>query len=113
MFAARHDQALDLRDRDVVRKVLDEAGVDPETVLAETDAGWPLEVLKAEHTDAVSRLSVFGVPTFILGDRAVFVRVLDRPGQDAGRAISTINRIIGLMSDWPELNEFKYSSLPR
>jgi hypothetical protein len=113
LFAARHDQGLDLRDRDVVSKVLDVSGVDGGAVLGEIDAGWPLAVLKAEHTDSASRLSVFGVPTFIKGDRAVFIRLLDRPGDDSTRAITTINRVLDLISQWPELNEFKYTSIPR
>ena len=113
LFAARHDQGLDLRDRDVVSKVLDVTGVDGGAVLSEVDAGWPLDVLKAEHTDTAGRLSVFGVPTFIRGDRAVFIRLLDRPGDDSARAITSINRVLDLISEWPELNEFKYTSIPR
>jgi 2-hydroxychromene-2-carboxylate isomerase len=113
LFAARHDQGLDLRDRDVVSKVLDVNGVDAAATLGEIDAGWPLDVLKAEHTDTAGRLSVFGVPTFIKGDRAVFVRLLDRPGDNANRAITTVDRILDLITEWPELNEFKYTSIPR
>jgi hypothetical protein len=113
LFAARHDQGLDLRDRDVVSKVLDVTGVDGGAVLSEVDAGWPLDVLKAEHTDTAGRLSVFGVPTFIRGDRAVFIRLLDRPGDDSARAITSITRVLDLISEWPELNEFKYTSIPR
>ncbi len=112
LFSARHDQALDLRERDVLAKVLDQAGLDAGAVLAEVDAGWPLETLKEEHTSAVEDHSVFGVPTFIQGDRAVFVRLLDRPGDDAGRATTTIDRILDLLGTWPELNEFKYTSIP-
>jgi hypothetical protein len=113
LFAGRHDQALDLRDRDALAKVLAEAGVDAAGVLGEVDAGWPLQVLKAEHTDAAERLSVFGVPTFIVDDRAVFVRLLDRPGDDSERAKASIERVLGLMDSWPELNELKYTKIPR
>ncbi len=113
LFAARHDQGLDLRDGDVVSKVLDVNGVDAAAVLSEIAAGWPLDVLKAEHSDAAGRLSVFGVPTFIKGERAVFIRLLDRPGDDSTRAITTVNRVLDLISEWPELNEFKYTAIPR
>jgi hypothetical protein len=113
LFAARHDQGLDLRDRDVVSKVLDINGVDAGAVLSEISAGWPLDVLKAEHSDAAGRLSVFGVPTFIKGERAVFIRLLDRPGDDSTRAITTVNRVLDLIGEWPELNEFKYTAIPR
>jgi hypothetical protein len=112
LFSARHDEALDLRDRDVLAKVLDQVGLDAGAVLAEVDAGWPLQTLKEEHIRAVEDHSVFGVPTFIQGDRAVFVRLLDRPGDDAGRATTTIDRILDLLGTWPELNEFKYTSIP-
>ena len=113
LFSARHDQALDLRDRALVAKVLDEAGVDSSAVLKEVDEGWPLEVLKAEHTDAVERLKAFGVPTFMSDDDAVFVRLMDRPAGNGKLAISTIERVLDLMNGWPELNEFKHTAVLR
>lgn len=113
LFSARHDQSLDLRDRDVLSKVLDGAGVDGASVLAEVDAGWALDVLRDEHTEAVDRYHVFGVPTFIAGDGAVFVRLMDRPAGDGARATSTIERVLDLGSGWPELNEFKHTRVLR
>jgi hypothetical protein len=113
LFAARHDQALDLRDRTVVAKVLDSVGVDGASVLSEVDAGWPLEVLEAEHSDAAGRLQVFGVPTFISGDNSVFVRLMNRPAGDIAVAISTIDRVLDLVDGWPELNEFKHTRILR
>jgi hypothetical protein len=113
LFAARHDQALDTRERTVVAKALADAGVDAEQVLKEVDSGWPLETLATEHQEGVELHNVFGVPTFILDGRAVFVRLMDRPGGDAAKAVATIERVAGLIGDWPELNEFKYTSISR
>jgi hypothetical protein len=113
LFAARHDQALDLRDRAILSKVIDEAGLDGPSVLAEVDSGWPLEVLRVEHSGGVDQNKVFGVPTFISGDRAVFVRLMDRPAGDVEKATSTIERVVDLIDGWPELNEFKYTSISR
>ncbi len=113
LFTARHDRAVDLREADNVAQVLDEAGVDASEVLGEVAAGWPLKVLESEHTDAATRLAVFGVPTFIVDDRAVFVRLMDRPEGDAERATSTVNRVLDLLQGWPELNEFKHTSIAR
>lgn len=110
LFSARHEQALDLRDRAIVGKVLDEAGVDGAGILSEVDAGWPLEVLRREHTEAVDRWQVFGVPTFIVGDSAVFVR-LTRRAESASDATSSVERVLQMISAWPELNEFKHTSL--
>jgi 2-hydroxychromene-2-carboxylate isomerase len=111
LFDARHTRSEDLRDRSVVGRTLDGVGVDGAGVLAEVDAGWPLEVLREEHSTAVSKYEVFGVPTFIADDRAVFVRLMRRPEGDASYARSTVERVVGMISGWPELNEFKHSSL--
>ncbi len=113
LFSAHHDEGLDLRDRAIVAKTLDGAGADGAGVLSEVDAGWPLDVLKAEHTDAVQQFHVFGVPTFIAGDDAVFVRLMNRPDGDASLATSTVERVLELLGGWPELNEFKHTSIPR
>jgi hypothetical protein len=113
LFAARHDQGLDLRDPSLVATTLDAAGLDGAAVLAEVKEGWPVDVLKREHSDVVERLSVFGVPTFITGDDAVFVRLMDRPAGDGALAISTIDRVLDLSQGWPELNEFKHTKVLR
>lgn len=113
LFAARHDSALDLRERSIIGQVLDDAGVDGAGVLAEIDAGWPLDVFRKEHEDGVNNFNVFGVPTFIADDQAVFVRLMNRPEGDAKLAASNIERIVDLLSEWPELNEFKYTRVNR
>jgi hypothetical protein len=111
LFTARHDEGGDLRDRDVVRQALARAGADADAVLAEVDAGWPAKQIRTEHEDMVGRLDVFGVPTFIVGDDAVFVRLMARPNGDSALAVATIERVLGLITDHPEINEFKHTRL--
>jgi len=111
LFTARHDEAGDLRDRTVVRAALARAGVDADAVLAEVDAGWPAKVVRAEHERAVDGLDVFGVPTFIVGDDAVFARFMTRPGGDGAEARDTIDRVLDLIGGHPELNEFKHTRI--
>jgi hypothetical protein len=111
LFNARHDEGGDLRDRDVVREALTRAGADADAVLAEVDAGWPAKQFRTEHEDMVGRLDVFGVPTFIVGDNAVFVRLMARPNGDGALAVATIERVLGLITDHPEINEFKHTQL--
>jgi hypothetical protein len=113
LFAARHDRALDLRQPETLSDVLEEVGVDPSFVLAEIDEGWPLERARQEHVDAVKRWDVFGVPTFVINDRAVFVRLLHRPSGDGEVARSTIDRVLALATGFPELNEYKFTTIPR
>jgi hypothetical protein len=109
LFAARHDDSWDLRDRVAVAKALERGGADSAAVLAEVDAGWPATKVREEHEQAVGDLAVFGVPTFIIDDRAVFVRLMNRPRGDLELARKTIERVVGLIADQPELNEFKYT----
>jgi hypothetical protein len=113
LFAARHDESGDLRDESVVHKALERAGVDADAVFADLAAGWPYERFRSEHEESVSRFSVFGVPTFVLDDKAVFVRLMTRPNGDATVAQDTIDRVLALIADHAELNELKYTRIPR
>ena len=113
LFTARHEDGRDIRERDVVADILSEAGVDADAVLAEVDGGGPIDILRKEHEQSVLNHRVFGVPTFIADDRAVFVRLMNRPNGDAEVARTTIERTVDLLKSWPELNEFKYTSIPR
>jgi len=112
LFAQRHDHGGSLKDADALEKVLRDIGVDADAVFSEIHDGWPRATVKAEHTAWVSSHHVWGVPTFIVGDQAAFVRVMDRPGDDADLATRTIERILDLL-DWPELNEFKHTAIPK
>ena len=113
IFAARHDEGRDIKDREVLHDVLRTGGLDADEVFDLVDGGGPLKVLRAEHEDAVATHSVWGVPTFIAGGRAVFVRFLDRPEGDAEVARRRIEHAVGLVVDEPMLHEFKQTDLPR
>ncbi len=113
IFWARHDGGRDIRDESVVREVLEAAGVDADAVFAEIEAGWPLDAFRKEHEAAARDAEVWGVPTFIKGGQSVFVRLMNRPDGDRSLATSTIDRLLDLMTTWPELNEFKHTSIPR
>jgi hypothetical protein len=111
LFAARHDQARDLRDEKVLADVLDAAGVDATAVTEQLRDKAVLEQLRKSHEDSVSDHQVFGVPTFIVGDRAAFVRIMTRPHGDAEVATATIERVLVLLTDHPELNEVKHTTV--
>jgi len=114
LFSCRHEHGGDLRDEKVLRAALGSAaGLDVDAVFAEVAAGWPLETFRKEHEAAVADYNVFGVPTVIVGDHAVFVRVMNRPRGDADLARRTVERTVDLLTGWPELNEFKHTSIPR
>jgi predicted DsbA family dithiol-disulfide isomerase len=111
LFDARHVESLDLRDREVIARVLDGNGVPSQEVFDEIADGAPLDVVRKEHEAAVADNEVWGVPTFVIGDRAIFVRLMSTPKDDAdGHA--TVDRILDLLA-WTDLNEFKATSIPR
>jgi hypothetical protein len=112
LFAVRHDQGRHLRDADVLRDVLRGCGVDADAVFEEIAGGGPLQTVQKEHEYAASNHGVWGVPTFIAGDRAAFVRLMDRPS-DPAESRRGIERVVDMLQGWPDLNEFKHTSLER
>ncbi|HEX6166648.1 MAG TPA: DsbA family protein [Acidimicrobiales bacterium] len=113
LFALRHDEGRHLEDEAEVRRVLTGQGVDPDAVFAEVATGAALTTVRDEHTAAADDHDVWGVPTFVQGDEAVFVRLMTRPRGDAELARRTIDRLVDLLGGFPELNEFKHTSLKR
>jgi protein-disulfide isomerase-like protein with CxxC motif len=113
LFRARHDDGRDVREESVLREIVAEQGLDADAVFGHITDGWPREQFRKEHEAAASGHSVWGVPTFILGDEAVFVRLMTRPQGDAELATRTIERTLDLLRGFPELNEYKHTSIQR
>lgn len=113
LFALRHDEGGDLRDRDALHDLLAHHGVDADTVLAVVDDGRALKTVREAHEDAVASHGVFGVPTFIAAGQAVFVRLMDRPHEGSTPPVQTVEHILDLMEHRVDLNEFKHTTIPR
>ena len=91
-FAARHDEGKKIAEEPVLRAVAESVGLAASAV--------------AEHTEAVDRWAVFGVPTIIEGDEAVFVRIMERGNvDDLAQALDLVGST--------RLNEFKRTKIPR
>ena len=106
LFAARHEQGLKLNEEPVLRDAVASAGLDPDAVAEEAWSGRPLKVLAAEHTECVERYGVFGVPTYMEGEQAAFVRFMKRGD------VADLERMLELLQ-WGDLNEFKRPRIPR
>lgn len=113
LFALRHDQGQHLNDRALIEQVLTENGVPAQEVFALIDDGTALKRVRAEHEQFAESHKIWGVPTFVVGDEAVFVRLMNRPSADAQESVRAIERVVDLAGGWPELNEFKHTSIPR
>jgi 2-hydroxychromene-2-carboxylate isomerase len=106
LFSARHDRGADVDAEATLSEMAAAAGLDAAAVAAVVAGGGPARTLAEQHTEAVDRWSVFGVPTFIAGDEAVFVRVMDR------HQVGDIERVLDML-EWINLNEFKRTTIPR
>lgn len=106
LFAARHDHGKQLGKEDVVREAIASVGLDVDAVADVALSGGPLKMLAGEHEEMVREHAVFGVPTFVEDDEAVFIRFMER-----GR-VDDLERALDLL-DWSRLNEFKRTRIPR
>ena len=106
LFAARHDHGRDIKDEAVIRDALAGTGVDVDEIADIVASGTPAKALAAEHTEAVDRWEVFGVPTFITDDTATFIRFMSRGD------VEDLDRALELLA-WQDMNEFKRTTIPR
>lgn len=113
LFAIRHDLGKSTRDAEATDEALVNAGVDVDAARAEVASGRPLDTVRTEHEAAAKDHTVWGVPTFIVGDHAAFVRLMERPATATTAATPAVERILDLLEGWSELNEFKHTALPR
>ena len=105
LFAQRHDHGKRFEEQ-VLRDAVASVGLDPDVVAEEASSSEALEILANEHTEAVTRWEVFGVPTYIEDDEAVFVRFMER-----GR-VDDLEQVLSMLQ-WSRLNEFKRTRIPR
>jgi predicted DsbA family dithiol-disulfide isomerase len=105
LFNAKHDDLVDIGDVEVLRAVASGVGLDPDEIATAVASGIPAKTLEAEHTALVEDLGVFGVPTFIAGEEAVFVRFMERHNHD------DLDRVIDMIA-WTNVNEFKRARIP-
>jgi DSBA-like thioredoxin domain-containing protein len=106
VFRARHDEGKKIAEEAVLREVAQSVGLDADAVAEEVASGRPLKALEAEHTEAADRYAVFGVPTVIDGEEAVFFRIMERGNVD------DLEQALGLVAS-TRLNEFKRTKIPR
>lgn len=105
VFGLRHDQSRRL-DEEALGEAATAVGLDLAALKDEVWSGRPLKTLAAEHTEVVERYAVFGVPTFIAGDEATFIRFMERGN------VEDLHRAVDLL-DWSRLNEFKRTRAAR
>jgi 2-hydroxychromene-2-carboxylate isomerase len=106
VFTAKHDDLLDIDDPAVLASVANNVGLDPDDISEVVASGVPAKTLASEHTRLVQDHSVFGVPTFIANDEAVFVRLMER------HKLDDLDKVVSMVG-WTNVNEFKRTTVPR
>jgi protein-disulfide isomerase-like protein with CxxC motif len=112
LFRARHDRAIRLFTLDEISNVLAPLGVDMAKVAADVASRRPHDVIAASHKE-FERYEAFGVPTFVVNDDATFVRYMSEPDGDPATSVELISALLDMMTNRPDLNEFKRTQLPR
>ena len=106
LYAARFDDAGDVDDEETLRSVAESVGLSADDLAEIVAGGKPRAVLAESHREAVDRWAVFGVPTVISGDEAVFARLMERNN------LADIEAVLDML-EWTNLNEFKRTRIPR
>lgn len=112
LFRARHERAIRLVTLEEIDEVLGPLGVDLVKVRADIASRRPHAVI-GESFRRFEKFEAFGVPTFVVGDDATFVRYMESPTDDARASIDLIDSLVTMISMRPDLNEFKHTRLPR
>ncbi|MEO8745515.1 MAG: DsbA family protein [Candidatus Dormiibacterota bacterium] len=111
LLQARHRDRLDIDEVAVVEQVAIEAGLDLERFRQDVADPDILLALARDHQHAVSKLGVFGTPTFVFPDGAsAYVCLSEAPeGTDA---IRVFDRLRAIAADEPRILEIKRPTKP-
>jgi hypothetical protein len=112
LFRGRHDKGLSMKTSDEVFDVLGAVDVDVDMVRADLDSRRPHLVVGESH-ERLARFEPFGVPTFFVGEDAVFVRYMDDPSDDWDASKELVESILGTIENRSSLNEYKHTRVRR
>jgi protein-disulfide isomerase len=110
LFRARHERGIRLVSEEEIRSVLEPLGVDVDAALADVATRRPHAVLKSSYEEFAA-YEAFGVPTFVVGSDATFVRYMTPP-DEATDSTALITNLVQMMVNQPGINEFKHTRLP-
>ena len=108
LFRARHERAIRLVKMDEITSVLSPLGVDMDKVSADVATRRPHRVI-GESFHAMASYEAFGVPTFVVGSDATFVRYMTPPSDDDTASVDLITSLVAMIAHQPDLNEFKHT----
>ncbi len=111
LFRARHESAVRLTRASEIAEVLGPLGVDLDSVFEDVASRRPHAVI-GESYRAFERYEAFGVPTFVVGNDATFVRYMTAPSARPEESLEIVSSLVALMTQRRDLNEFKHTTVP-
>ena len=96
LLRARHEDRSDLGDKELLKRLAGEAGLDAGRFAQDLDDRSTLDEIAASHKQAVEERGVFGTPTFVFeGGGSAFVKLI-RPQTDeqAGSAFDSLVNLV-------------------
>ncbi|MDA8278434.1 MAG: DsbA family protein [Actinomycetota bacterium] len=112
LFSLRHEKGKGLKRFEEMEDLLDENGIDATKVREVLESKVYRDETRELHRHQAEDLDVFGVPTLFDGEKAAFVRILDRP-TDTTDSVAVLDRIVDHVFLHPELNEIKHTRVAR
>jgi protein-disulfide isomerase-like protein with CxxC motif len=96
LLKARHEDRKDLGDRDLLKQLATEAGLDIARFEKDLDDRTTLDEIAASHTAAVEERGVFGTPTFVFenGASAFLKLIRPRTPEEANSAFDSLIQIM-------------------
>ena len=114
LFDARHLRGAKLDDPEAVRQVLDDQRCGRP---APCWTPWPRAQPSRRSARSTRRwrpaTTCGACPPSWSASEATFVRLMRTPDGDGDLARRSVERLVDLVEGWPDLNEFKHTSIPR
>jgi hypothetical protein len=111
LFRARHERAIRLVTNEEITEALAATKVNLADVFADVESRRPHKII-GESFREFERYEAFGVPTFVVGNDATFVRYMNAPSDHPEESTTLIESLVALMSNQSALNEFKHTKVP-
>lgn len=108
LFRARHERGRSLNSWEHITEVLTPLGVNVTAVEDDLASRRPHQVIAASY-QRMAAYDAFGVPTFVSGDDATFVRYMTGPTDDPQHSVEVISSLVTLMTTKKDMNEFKHT----
>ena len=111
LLKARHEDRKELGDKEVLRSVAQEAGLDVERFMEDLEDRSALQEIARSHEEAVEKHGVFGTPTFLFANGASAFLKMFKPATRE-EADSSFKTLVALIRDERFVGEVKRPQPP-